>query len=123
MASLTLAIACTSAVPPRLVNPNLFAIGRRSVLAAAAAATIATPVSPSIAAQLPETIYTKPEEVPWGPAKGLTSSALETLETLSMAPDAGTLLPSGVRVIDLVKGDGPQPKRGDMVYCQVKSRE
>ena len=32
----------------------------------------------------------------------------------------GRLLPSGVRVIDVVEGTGPQPQKGQKVYCHFK---
>lgn len=32
----------------------------------------------------------------------------------------GKLLPNGIRVIDLIEGTGPQPSKGDRVYCHFK---
>ena len=58
--------------------------------------------------------------VTWGPFKGLSAEAIEALDLSSRATDAGVLLPSGVRVIDLVTGPGPQPKRGEQVYVHYK---
>uniref|UniRef100_A0A7S3TD82 S1 motif domain-containing protein n=1 Tax=Emiliania huxleyi TaxID=2903 RepID=A0A7S3TD82_EMIHU len=58
--------------------------------------------------------------VPWGPFKGLEEGDIDALEAASLAPDAGYTLPCGSRVIDLVVGTGPQPRRGDVVYCQYK---
>ena len=66
------------------------------------------------------TKYTEPEQVAWGPFAGLTADDMEALEISSGGPQAGSLRPSGVRVIDLVYGSGPQPSLGQRVYCHYK---
>ena len=58
--------------------------------------------------------------VSWGPFKELSTAEMERLDALSRAADAGVVLPSGVRVIDLVEGDGPRPQIGDRAYVQYK---
>ena len=58
--------------------------------------------------------------VSWGPFKELSTAEMERLDALSRTADAGVVLPSGVRVIDLVQGDGPRPQVGDRVYVQYK---
>ena len=40
---------------------------------------------------------------------------MDALDEQSKAADAGVLLASGVRVIDLVVGTGPKPQKGDRV--------
>ena len=51
---------------------------------------------------------------------GSLSLVVEALDLASQQPDAGYLLPSGVRVIDLVPGTGPQPEKGSRVWCHYK---
>jgi peptidylprolyl isomerase len=58
--------------------------------------------------------------VNWGPFKELSVDEMQRLDALSRTADAGVVLPSGVRVIDLVQGDGPRPQIGDRVYVQYK---
>ncbi len=50
----------------------------------------------------------------------LSNEEALALEDMSRLPDAGTLLPSGLRVIDLQVGDGPKPALGDRVYVHFK---
>ena len=38
-----------------------------------------------------------------------TQAEMDGLDARSREPDAGVLLPGGVRVIDMVVGDGPTP--------------
>ena len=45
---------------------------------------------------------------------------MDALDEASREPSAGVLLPSGVRVIDMVVGDGPEPAAGKRVYCHYK---
>ena len=59
-------------------------------------------------------------KVSWGPFKDLSTEEMDALNERSKAPNAGTLLPSGVRVIDLVVGPGPEPKKGDRIYAHYK---
>ena len=56
----------------------------------------------------------------WGPFAGMSTKELEALDVSSRDPAAGFLLPSGVRVIDLIQGTGPEPKRGARVYANYK---
>ena len=59
-------------------------------------------------------------KVSWGPFKDMTTDKMDELNELSRQPDAGVTLPNGLRIIDLVVGNGPEPKRGDRVYCHYK---
>ena len=59
-------------------------------------------------------------KVTWGPFKGLAQEQIDALDARSREANAGVTLASGVRVIDLVQGDGPLPTRGDRVYCHYK---
>lgn len=59
-------------------------------------------------------------KVAWGPFQGLSTDEMERLDLASRAEGAGSLLPSGVRVIDLVVGPGPEPAQGTRVYCHYK---
>ena len=85
------------------------------VLLAAAAATLLTCSVPT----LPAAAKTPPPPT-WGPFVGMSPEQMDELNTLSQQPSAGFLLPSGVRVIDLVLGTGPQPRIGTRVYCNYK---
>lgn len=58
--------------------------------------------------------------VRWGPFVGMSSAEMEALDETSKDPFAGEVRPSGVRVIDLVIGRGPEPKRGAHVYANFK---
>ena len=58
--------------------------------------------------------------VSWGPFKDLSTDEMEALNERSRSPDAGVLMDSGVRVIDLVVGTGPQPEPGSRIYCHYK---
>ena len=96
---------------------------RRSTLAALFANLICIPVPWKAHAGPPmmKTKYTEDAAfVAWGPLKGLSDDEIDALEALSMRSDAGVALSSGTRVIDLVVGTGPEPKRGDRVYCSYK---
>ena len=50
----------------------------------------------------------------------LTQAEMDGLDAGSREPDAGVLLPGGVRVIDMVVGDGPTPVEGQRVYAHYK---
>jgi len=90
-------------------------LARRAAMALAAAA-VAPPRLPA-AAQNPNTSAMR---VSWGPFKDLSTEQMDALDEQSKAVDAGTLLPSGVRVIDLVVGTGPLPQKGDRVWAHYK---
>ena len=45
---------------------------------------------------------------------------MDGLDARSREPDAGVLLPGGVRVIDMVVGDGPTPAEGRRIYAHYK---
>jgi len=89
-------------------------LGRRD-LAAAAAGALWLPTS---ARANP---FTK-SDFKWenSPFAGLSTEEIEALGESSTADGAGVLLPSGVRVIDLVKGSGPLPERGQRVWVHYK---
>jgi len=59
-------------------------------------------------------------QVSWGPFKDLSVDEMEALDEQSRAKDAGKLLPSGVRVIDLVEGTGPMPAKDDRIWIHYK---
>ena len=90
-------------------------LARRSALAAVAAALCVPPPGPAHAQKADSSAM----RVTWGPFKDLTPDEMDRLGEESKQPDAGKLLPSGIRVIDLVVGDGPQPQLGDRVYAYV----
>ena len=90
---------------------------RAALVTLAAAASFPLTSLPAPAAQNPKTAAMR---VAWGPFKDLSPEQMDALGESSKAPDAGTLLPSGVRVIDLVVGSGPEPERGDRVYVHYK---
>ena len=71
----------------------------------------------SAAAQKQETSSTK---VSWGPFKDLNAAQIDALDEKSRDPNAGVASPTGLRVIDLIEGDGPRPKSGDRVYVHYK---
>mmetsp|Transcript_12594 Transcript_12594/g.39777 ORF Transcript_12594/g.39777 Transcript_12594/m.39777 type:complete len:229 (-) Transcript_12594:99-785(-) len=54
------------------------------------------------------------------PSAALATPSNEELRAASRLPEAGVLRPSGLRVIDLVEGDGPLPALGDRVYVHIK---
>ena len=54
-----------------------------------------------------------------GASAAMSSAELDALDLASRTAE-GKLLPSGVRVIDLVEGTGPLPGKGDRVYCHFK---
>ena len=90
-------------------------VQRRLVLAAAAAG-LSLPQQPAFAQELSS------KRVTWGPFKGMSDAELARLDELSKAPNIGAMLTgsSGVRVIDLVLGDGPEPGAGQRVYAHYK---
>ena len=87
----------------------------RRALIAPLLAALTLPPARHAAASTPSSM-----RVSWGPFKELSTAEMERLDALSRAADAGVVLPSGVRVIDLVEGDGPRPQIGDRVYVQYK---
>ena len=82
---------------------------RRSVLAACGLAATATPK-----------LASAKSDFKWGPLAQMTEAQMDALDEASREPSAGVLLPSGVRVIDMVVGDGPEPAAGKRVYCHYK---
>lgn len=56
----------------------------------------------------------------WGPLSALSADELTERDMYSRDAGAGVLLPSGVRVIDLVEGTGRAPAKGDTVYAHYK---
>lgn len=56
----------------------------------------------------------------WGPMAAMSTEQMDALDEQSRAASAGVLLPSGVRVIDMVVGDGREPRAGDRVYAHYK---
>ena len=89
------------------------------LLASLSATAITFPPLAANAASPPLSIYSE-ESVPWGPFKDLTDDQMMAIAATSNEPAAGTILPSGVRVIDLVVGDGPQPAKGAGVWLDYK---
>ena len=90
-------------------------VQRRLVLAAAAAG-LSLPQQPALAQELSS------KRVTWGPFKGMSDAELARLDELSKATNIGVMLAgsSGVRVIDLVWGDGPEPGAGQRVFAHYK---
>ena len=86
-------------------------VQRRLVLAAAAAG-LSLPQQPALAQELSS------KRVTWGPFKGMSDAELARLDELSKATNIGVMLAgsSGVRVIDLVWGDGPEPGAGQRIF-------
>ena len=99
---LSLAAAATALLVPSLMT-------RRSVLAACGLAATATPK-----------LASAKSDFKWGPLAQMTEAQMDALDEASREPSAGVLLPSGVRVIDMVVGDGPEPAAGKRVYCHYK---
>lgn len=58
--------------------------------------------------------------VTWGPFKDLSTDEMERLDARSREQDAGRMLPSGVRVIDLIEGTGPPATQGSRVWAHYK---
>ena len=52
-------------------------------------------------------------------ARALSSREAERLEAESRSME-GVLLPSGIRVIDVLAGDGPEPSEGQRIYVHFK---
>jgi FKBP-type peptidyl-prolyl cis-trans isomerase len=107
---LSLAAAATALLVPSL-DPTSHSrlMTRRGVLAACGLATTATPKQASAKS-----------DFKWGPLAQMTEAQMDALDEASREPSAGVLLPSGVRVIDMVVGDGPEPATGKRVYCHYK---
>jgi hypothetical protein len=97
----------------RLVLPDAgsWRLGRRGVLRTSAAAAVAALVPPLPALS----------ELASGPlpVQQLSINEIETL-LATASRDPGTLLPNGVRVFDLVVGEGLQPVRGGRVWASFK---
>ena len=89
-------------------------VQRRLVLAAAAAG-LSLSQQPALAQELSS------KRVTWGPFKGMSDAELARLDELSKATNIGVMLAGspGVRVIDLVWGDGPEPGAGQRV-CSLQ---
>ena len=88
---------------------------RRDALVACLAAACLPPPRAAIAGSTAST------KVTWGPLSGLSDEQLEALDDMSRDPTSGvTDAKSGMRVIDLVKGDGPLPAAGDRIYVHYK---
>lgn len=85
-------------------------VGRRHVLACS---LLATSLS-----QLPLRAATA-ANAGWGPIAAMSNEELAALDEASKSAE-GVLLPSGVRVIDMVPGTGPEPQRGQRVYAAYK---
>ena len=81
---------------------------RRAVSAWGAAAALLPPLP-----ALPE-VTNEPLRI-----QTLTAEQLDALKATSR-DDPGVMLPSGVRVIDLVVGDGPRPRKGAPVWVSFK---
>ena len=100
-----LPLMTNAVVRRRLVLP-----GRRCVVTSAAAVVAALMPQPPALAELASDPL---------PVQQLSINEIE--ELLARASrDPGTLLPNGVRVFDLVVGDGPQPARGGRVWASFK---
>jgi hypothetical protein len=99
---------------PEAMRPTL---SRHGVLIAAAACSLQLLTPPVRRANAYEPSRLK---VAWGPFKDLSSEEIEALDLASRKEDAGVLLPSGVRVIDIIVGTGPQPTKGTRVYAHYK---
>ena len=111
---LSLVAAATALVVPSLdPTPHSSEVHelmtRRSVLAACGLAATATPK-----------LASAKSDFKWGPLAQMTEAQMDALDEASREPSAGVLLPSGVRVIDMVVGDGPEPAAGKRVYCHYK---
>ena len=72
-----------------------------------------------IAAAAPSAADAK-SDFKWGPMAAMSTEQMDALDEQSRSATAGVLLPSGVRVIDMVVGDGPAPSKGDRVYAHYK---
>ena len=107
---LSLAAAATALLVPSLdPTPHSRLMTRRCVLAACGLAATATPK-----------LASAKSDFKWGPLAQMTEAQMDALDEASREPSAGVLLPSGVRVIDMVVGDGPEPAAGKRVYCHYK---
>ena len=112
MFCLILPLMTNAVVRRRLVLPDAGAWrpGRRGVVTSAAAVVAALMPQPPALAELASDPL---------PVQQLSINEIE--ELLARASrDPGTLLPNGVRVFDLVVGDGPQPARGGRVWASFK---
>ena len=86
------------------------AVSRRVVCAGAAAATSTLLRRPALAKS----------DFKWGPFMDMTAEQIDELGERSKLEGAGYLLPSGVRVIDLIEGTGPEATRGARVFAHYK---
>ena len=100
---LIIALASAALQPPPRVQT------RRAALSSAAAALL-----------LPRPASAKRDESQWGPFVGMSTAKMDELDDASQDPFAGRLLPSGVRVIDLIEGDGAEAQKGKHVYVAYK---
>ena len=93
-----------------LSDAGSWRLGRRGVVTSAAAAVAALLPPPPALSELASGPL---------PVQQLSINEIEALlATASREP--GTLLPNGVRVFDLVVGEGPQPVRGGRVWASFK---
>jgi hypothetical protein len=108
---LSLAAAAAALLLPSSDSPpHSHLMTRRGVLAAGGG--LATSAVPMLASAK--------SDFKWGPMAQMTEEQMDALDVASRDPSAGVLLPSGVRVIDMVVGDGPEPAEGNRVYCHYK---
>lgn len=110
-----------TSTPPNGRCTRRLQLSRRRLLAAGAPAALLSSSSPRVASGTSPSVYSgRADDVRWGPLKDLTNAAIEELDALSRDASAGRVLPSGVRVIDLVEGSGREPRRGERVYTTYK---
>jgi len=91
---------------------------RDSIVSGVAAATVLPPLT----LLQPRAAHAQPSSmrVTWGPFQDLSPDDMDRLSEESMKADAGELLASGVRVIDLVEGSGPALSKGTRAYAHYK---
>ena len=98
---------------PLLIGPSLVTpCTRRLVVSGLASEAVLSrllPPQPGVAELASEPL----------PVQRLSADEIDALLARSRT-DTGVLLPSGVRVIDLVEGSGPQPTRGTRVWASFK---
>ena len=98
---------------PLLIGPSLVTTCTRrlvvSGLASEAVLSRLLPPQPGVAELASEPL----------PVQRLSADEIDALLARSRT-DTGVLLPSGVRVIDLVEGSGPQPTQGTRVWASFK---
>mgnify|MGYP006135904783 FL=1 len=102
-------------------------VSRRLFVGSGAAALLAAPSAAQASTSITEAFtdprkagFQRPEVVQWGPFSGLSNAQIDELDEKSQDPFAGFLLPSGVRVIDLIEGEGKEAKPGDRIYVTYK---